>query len=49
MAYHTVETHAPEVYHTYEDCPEGQKIEKQHRREGVGTGRRLCEVCAAKK
>jgi hypothetical protein len=28
MAYHTSEMGAPHVYHTYKDCPEGKKIEK---------------------
>jgi hypothetical protein len=48
MAYYTVETGAPHVYHTYKNCPDGEKIKQAHVRQGEGTGRRLCEKCAAK-
>jgi hypothetical protein len=48
MAYHTSETGAPHVYHTYKDCPDGEKIKKQHLEQGTGTGRHLCKECAKK-
>jgi hypothetical protein len=48
MAYHTSETGAPYVYHTYKNCPDGEKIEKKHLVQGPGSGRRLCKKCAEK-
>lgn len=47
MAYHTSEPENPEVYHTQHECSEGRKILPQHRVDGEGIGRRLCEVCAS--
>jgi len=48
MAYHTSETGAPHVYHTYQNCPDGEKIKPGHVVKGEGSGRRLCEKCEAK-
>jgi len=48
MAYHTSETGKPHVYHTYQNCPDGEKIKKEHLVQGVGKARRLCDKCAEK-
>ncbi len=48
MAYHTSETGAPHVYHTYKNCPDGEKIKAKHLAQGVGKGRHLCKECAKK-
>jgi hypothetical protein len=33
-----------EVYHDDDECSEGEKIEKKHRKDGEGN-RKRCEVC----
>jgi len=45
MSYYTIEEHLPHVYHTYETCPAGKAIKSANRREGEGSGRRLCDDC----
>lgn len=48
MAYWTNTDEEPDVYHTDDDCSEGEKILPENREEGdPPAGRRLCEVCAA--
>ena len=48
-AYHTdSEEYLPkhrEVYHDDDECYEGKKIEKKHRKDGTG-GKKQCAVCA---
>ncbi len=34
-----------DVYHLYEDCPDGRRITPEHRVAGTGRGR-LCDKCA---
>lgn len=41
--YHSVDS---DVYHIYSDCTEGNNIESDKRRDGVG-GNRLCKHCEA--
>lgn len=45
-AFHTSEPETPAVYHNNSACDEGKKIKPEHRVDGEGVGRRLCEVCA---
>jgi hypothetical protein len=50
MAYWTVSEEPKAVYHLFQDCEEGNKIEAKNRRDGdPPPGRYLCEVCAAKR
>jgi hypothetical protein len=46
--YHTDETeYAPEhrsVYHEYDDCKDGQRLQLEHRVHG-GAGKPLCKEC----
>lgn len=48
MAYWTNSEEDKPVYHLYDDCPEGEKIEAKHREEGAypPPDRTLCEICA---
>jgi hypothetical protein len=49
MAYWTKTDEEPNVYHTYDDCSEGEKILAENREEGEPpSDRQLCEVCAAR-
>ncbi len=43
-AYHTKTKEDPLVFHVFDDCPEGSKIEKVNRRERLKT-RELCKEC----
>lgn len=43
--FHTSEPETPEVFHNDDECFEGKKILPQHRVDGRGVDRRLCEVC----
>jgi hypothetical protein len=50
--YHTVLYHIygdkeRNVYHDHNDCPDGSRIEKQHRTDGTG-GRDRCKECIRK-
>jgi hypothetical protein len=46
--YHTDSTEYPpwhrNVYHYYEECPDGKKIQKKHRKDGKGK-KDLCDEC----
>jgi hypothetical protein len=44
--FHTSEPETPPVYHNNSECSAGKQILPQHRVEGEGVGRRLCEICA---
>ena len=44
-AYHAGDS---DVYHIFDDCTVGNNIEPDKRKEGTG-GKRLCQVCKAKK
>lgn len=46
-AFHTSEEEDPAVYHDNSACGEGKKIKPEHRVEGYGVNRRVCEVCDA--
>jgi len=49
MVYWTTSREPKPVYHVYNDCPEGQKIENKDRETGEPpTGYRMCEICEAK-
>jgi hypothetical protein len=49
MAYWTTTEEEKPVYHIYNDCSEGEKIEDENREEGdPPADRELCEVCAAR-
>lgn len=45
--YHTSQPETPAVYHNDDACPDGRRILPQHRVPGRGSGRRLCDWCAA--
>ena len=50
MAYWTNSEEDKPVYHIYESCREGEKIETKDREDGnPPAGRKLCEICAANK
>ena len=42
------ETGAPHVYHTYKNCPDGEKIKEKHLVQGDWHGPHLCKECATK-
>lgn len=42
--YHSIDSSDPDVYHDYEDCPSGQQIPPQNRREGTNRWPR-CQHC----
>lgn len=48
MAYHTDSPEYPpehrEVYHTHENCPDGKRIKREHRKDGTG-GKLPCKEC----
>ena len=44
-AYHSAKN--PGVYHMYNDCPNGNNIERENRTSGTGGGK-LCTLCAAR-
>jgi hypothetical protein len=43
--YHSLEPQAGDIYHNNTGCPVGQRIAGPYRRDGIGTGRSLCEDC----
>lgn len=49
--YHTTSLEYPpkerNVYHDYNDCPDGRRIKPEHRRSG-DAGRPRCDACIAK-
>jgi hypothetical protein len=46
MAYWTTSDEDKLVYHIYEDCSEGEKIEEKNREDGdPPANRELCEIC----
>ena len=48
--YHTILTEDPvnrEVYHDHDDCPDGKRIQAQHKRAGTAN-RRRCQECIKK-
>ena len=50
MAYWTKTEEDKAVYHIYNDCSEGEKIEAKNKETGTPpAGRTLCEVCAARR
>jgi len=50
VAYWTKTEEDKPVYHVYNDCPEGEKIEAKNKETGTApAGRKLCEVCAARR
>jgi hypothetical protein len=44
-AYYTKEDEREPVFHVYEDCSEGEKIEPENRIYVI-PGRRICKVCS---
>lgn len=42
--YHSINPTDPDVYHDYEDCPNGQQIPPQNRRDGTN-GWPRCRSC----
>jgi hypothetical protein len=46
--YHTDSEEYPpkhrEVHHDHNNCSEGEKIQKKHRKDGTG-GKPLCKIC----
>jgi hypothetical protein len=45
--FHTSQPETPAVYHNQSECPFGKQIKPEHKVAGKGTGRRLCDWCAA--
>jgi hypothetical protein len=42
--WHSAQPGTPNIHHSNSSCPEGNKIERENRREGTG-GHPLCEQC----
>jgi len=49
VAYWTTSEEPKPVYHIYNDCREGEKIENKNREDGEPpAGRKICEICEEK-